>query len=468
MKPFIDENFLLSNKTAQILYYKFAKEMPIVDYHCHIDPKDISENKCYENITQLWLYGDHYKWRLMRSNGVDEHYITGDANDKEKFLKYAKTMEVAIGNPLYHWSHLELKRYFDYHGTINEKNAEEIWNHCNQIIKEKGINTRSLIFDSNVQLLCTTDDPIDDLNHHDYLKADPSFSVHVLPAWRPDKVVSIEHSDFVNYIKKLAAKSKCSINNFQDLTEALSQRMDYFNVRGCRISDHGLANCKCISATRQEVESIFAKKLEGKTISEIDASKYKTELMYFFGKEYQKRDWVMQLHFGAKRDNNTKMYQYLGPDTGYDCIGAKVDFAALTDFFNALALTDQLPKTIIYSLDPNDNAVIDSILGCFQTVGIRGKMQHGSAWWFNDHKTEMENQLKSLASLGLLGTFIGMTTDSRSFLSYVRHEYFRRILCNLIGTWVENGEYPNDSEALEKIVKNISYNNCIDYFGFRI
>ncbi|WP_206459114.1 glucuronate isomerase [Anaerovorax sp. IOR16] len=468
MKAFIDENFLLSNKTAQNLYHEFAKEMPIVDYHCHIDPRDISENRCYENITQLWLYGDHYKWRLMRSNGIDEHYITGEASDKEKFQKYAKTMEAAIGNPLYHWSHLELKRYFDYHGTINEKNAEEIWNHCNQIIKEKGINTRSLILNSNVKLLCTTDDPIDDLNHHDYLKADSSFSVPVLPAWRPDKVVNIEHSDFVDYIKKLAAKSNCSIYTFQDLTEALSQRMDYFNARSCKISDHGLANCKYISASRQEVEDIFTKKLEGKVISEIEASKYKTELMYFFGKEYQKRDWVMQLHFGAKRDNNTKMYQYLGSDTGYDCIGEKVDFAAVTDFLNVLALTNQLPKTIIYSLDPNDNAVIDSILGCFQTADIKGKMQHGSAWWFNDHKTGMENQLKSLANLSLLGNFIGMTTDSRSFLSYVRHEYFRRILCNLIGTWVENGEYPNDPKALGKIVKNISYNNCVDYFGFHI
>ena len=468
MKKFMDENFLLSTPTAQKLYHDFASQTPILDYHCHINPKEIAENRKFENITQVWLGGDHYKWRQMRSNGVDEKYITGDATDREKFQKWAETLEKAIGNPLYHWSHLELQRYFGYHGVLNGKTAEKVWNLCNEKLQQDDMRVRSLIQKSGVTLICTTDDPADDLQWHQKIKEDHTFDVQVLPAWRPDKAMNLEKPDYGDYLAKLSQSADLPIRSFADLKQALRLRMDYFAQMGCKASDHALEYVMYKPAEETEIEAIFAKRLAGNNITREEELKFKTAFMVFVGQEYHRLGWAMQLHYGCKRDNNGLMYRQLGPDTGYDCINNYAPSGEMADFLNALTITDQLPKTIIYSLNPNDNAVIGTILGCFQNSSAVGKIQQGSAWWFNDHKTGMTEQMTSLANLGLLGNFIGMLTDSRSFLSYTRHEYFRRILCELIGTWVENGEYPADMEVLGEMVKNISYYNAARYFGFNL
>lgn len=468
MKQFMDENFLLSTKTAQDLFHNYADKMPIVDYHCHINPKEIAEDLQFENITQVWLGGDHYKWRQMRSNGIDEKYITGDASDEEKFMKWAETLEKAIGNPLYHWSHLELQRFFDYHGVLNSKTAKDVWNLCNEKLKDPSMSVRNLIRRSNVTLICTTDDPIDTLEWHEKIEKDETFEVKVLPAWRPDKAMNIEKPEYLDYLAKLAEVSGVEITNFASLKDALRNRMGYFNAHGCKVSDHALEYVMHFDASEEEIEAIFAKRFAGKDITREEELKFKTAFMLFVGKEYKKLDWVLQLHYGCKRDNNELMYKKLGPDTGFDCINNYAPSAQLADFLNALNRTDELPKTIIYSLNPNDNEAIGTILGCFQNSDAVGKIQQGSAWWFNDNKTGMMNQMISLANLGLLSNFVGMLTDSRSFLSYPRHEYFRRILCELLGNWVENGEYPADMEALGKIVNDISYNNAIKYFNFTV
>ncbi len=468
MKQFMDENFLLSTKTAQDLFHNYADKMPIVDYHCHINPKEIAEDLQFENITQVWLGGDHYKWRQMRSNGIDEKYITGDASDEEKFMKWAETLEKAIGNPLYHWSHLELQRFFDYHGVLNSKTAKDVWNLCNEKLKDPSMSVRNLIRRSNVTLICTTDDPIDTLEWHEKIEKDETFEVKVLPAWRPDKAMNIEKPEYLDYLAKLAEVSGVEITNFASLKDALRNRMGYFNTHGCKVSDHALEYVMHFDASEEEIEAIFAKRFAGKDITREEELKFKTAFMLFVGKEYKKLDWVLQLHYGCKRDNNELMYKKLGPDTGFDCINNYAPSAQLADFLNALNRTDELPKTIIYSLNPNDNEAIGTILGCFQNSDAVGKIQQGSAWWFNDNKTGMMNQMISLANLGLLSNFVGMLTDSRSFLSYPRHEYFRRILCELLGNWVENGEYPADMEALGKIVNDISYNNAIKYFNFTV
>ena len=466
MKPFMNEDFLLSTPTAQKLYHEFAETMPILDYHCHINPQEIAEDRKFDNITQVWLGGDHYKWRQMRSNGVDEYYITGGASDREKFQKWAETLGKAIGNPLYHWSHLELKRYFGYDGHLNGKTAEEVWNICNAKLQEDGMSVRNLIRQSNVTLLCTTDDPIDSLQWHKMIKEDESFEVQVLPAWRPDKAMNLEKPEYVDYLKKLSDVSGIQVESFETLKAAIVNRMEYFHANGCTISDHGLDYVMYVPYTEAEADEIMKKRLAGETVTAAETEKFKTAFMVFVGKEYHRLGWVMQLHYGCKRDNNRLRYAQLGPDTGYDCIRNGAPAAQIADYLNALIETDQLPKTILYSLDPNDNAVIGTILGCFQDSSAIGKIQQGSAWWFNDHKTGMTDQMISLANLGLLANFIGMLTDSRSFLSYTRHEYFRRIMCELIGNWVENGEYPDDYEMLEEIVKGISYNNAVRYFGF--
>lgn len=468
MKQFMDEDFLLSTETAKKLYHEYAKVMPIIDYHCHISPQEIYEDRKFENITQVWLGGDHYKWRQMRSNGVEERYITGDASDREKFQKWAETLEMAIGNPLYHWSHLELKRYFGYEGCLNGETAEEVWQLCNERLAEADMTARNLIKKSNVTLLCTTDDPIDSLQWHKKIAEDDSFNVQVLPAWRPDKAMYLEKSDYLDYISKLSQVSGVKINSFATLVEALKNRIEFFASMGCTVSDHGMAYVMHSPATEAEIEEIFAKRLSGEKPDEAAEAKFKTAFMVAMGKEYSKHNWVMQLHYGVKRDNSRRVFKALGPDAGIDCISNYTPSTELADFLNALDETDELPKTIIYSLNPIDNAAIGTIIGCFQNASAVGKLQQGSAWWFNDHKTGMQDQMKSLASLGLLGNFIGMLTDSRSFLSYTRHEYFRRIMCDLIGGWVENGEYPADYRVLEKIVKGISYNNTVRYFGFRI
>ena len=466
MKAFMDKDFLLETETAQKLYHEYAAKMPILDYHCHINPQEIAEDRKFENITQVWLGADHYKWRQMRSNGVEEKYITGDASDREKFQKWAETLEKAIGNPLYHWSHLELQRYFGYYGALNGETAEEVWNLCNAKLQEDGMSARNLIRQSNVTLVCTTDDPVDSLEWHEKIAADESFEVRVLPAWRPDKAMNLEKTDYLEYLKKLEVVSGVKIDSFASLIEALRIRMDYFAEHGCSVSDHGLEYVMYAPASEEEIEAIFAKRLRGEAVSRADELQFKTAYMVALGREYHKKNWVMQLHYGVKRDNNGMIFGKLGPDAGIDCINNYAPSSEMADYLNALAITDELPKTILYSLNPTDNAAIGTIIGCFQSEEARGKIQQGSAWWFNDNKQGMIEQMTSLANLGLLGNFIGMLTDSRSFLSYTRHEYFRRIMCNLIGGWVENGEYPADEKVLGRMVQDISYNNAVRYFGF--
>lgn len=462
----MDKDFLLETETAQKLYHEYAAKMPILDYHCHINPQEIAEDRKFENITQVWLGGDHYKWRQMRSNGVEEKYITGDASDREKFQKWAETLERAIGNPLYHWSHLELQRYFGYYGALNGETAEEVWNLCNAKLQEDGMSARNLIRQSNVTLVCTTDDPVDSLEWHEKIAADESFEVRVLPAWRPDKAMNLEKTDYLEYLKKLEVVSGVKIDSFASLIEALRIRMDYFAEHGCSVSDHGLEYVMYAPASEEEIEAIFAKRLRGEAVSRADELQFKTAYMVALGREYHKKNWAMQLHYGVKRDNNGMIFGKLGPDAGIDCINNYAPSSEMADYLNALAITDELPKTILYSLNPTDNATIGTIIGCFQSEEARGKIQQGSAWWFNDNKQGMIEQMTSLANLGLLGNFIGMLTDSRSFLSYTRHEYFRRIMCNLIGGWVENGEYPADEKVLGRMVQDISYNNAVRYFGF--
>ena len=462
----MDKDFLLETETAQKLYHEYAAKMPILDYHCHINPQEIAEDRKFENITQVWLGADHYKWRQMRSNGVEEKYITGDASDCEKFQKWAETLEKAIGNPLYHWSHLELQRYFGYYGALNGETAEEVWNLCNAKLQEDGMSARNLIRQSNVTMVCTTDDPVDSLEWHEKIAADESFEVQVLPAWRPDKAMNLEKTDYLEYLKKLEVVSGVKIDSFASLIEALRIRMDYFAEHGCSVSDHGLEYVMYAPASEEEIEAIFAKRLRGEAVSRADELQFKTAYMVALGREYHKKNWVMQLHYGVKRDNNGMIFGKLGPDAGIDCINNYAPSSEMADYLNALAITDELPKTILYSLNPTDNAAIGTIIGCFQSEEARGKIQQGSAWWFNDNKQGMIEQMTSLANLGLLGNFIGMLTDSRSFLSYTRHEYFRRIMCNLIGGWVENGEYPADEKVLGRMVQDISYNNAVRYFGF--
>ncbi len=464
----MDENFLLSTPTAQTLFHEYAEKTQILDYHCHINPEEIAKDRKFDNITQVWLGGDHYKWRQMRSNGVDEKYITGDASDREKFQKWAETLEKAIGNPLYHWSHLELQRYFGYKGALNGETAEEVWNLCNAKLQEDGMSVRNLIRQSNVTLICTTDDPADSLEWHKFLAEDDSFEVQVLPAWRPDKAMNIEKPDYTDYLAKLSEAAGTEILTFADLMTALKNRMEFFDSMGCRASDHALEYVMYQPASEAQIEAIFAKRLQGNPLTRLEELQFKTAFMIAVGREYHRLGWAMQLHYGCKRDNNVFRYEQLGPDTGYDCINNYAPSAEMADFLNALNATDELPKTILYSLNPNDNASIGTILGCFQDDSCIGKLQQGSAWWFNDHKAGMTEQMTSLANLGLLGNFIGMLTDSRSFLSYTRHEYFRRILCELIGGWVENGEYPNDMNILGKMVKDISYNNAVRYFEFSL
>ncbi len=467
MKDFMDQDFLLQSETAKKLFHDYAEGTPILDYHCHISPKENAADRKFDNITQVWLGGDHYKWRFMRSCGVDEKYITGDAPDREKFQKWAECLGKAVGNPLYHWSHLELQRYFGYHGHLCAATAEEVWNLCNAKLAEPSMTVRNIIRQSNVTLICTTDDPIDSLEYHRAINADTSFEVKVLPAWRPDKAMNLEKPDYKDYLKKLAEVSGMpEIRTWHGLRHALKTRMDFFAENGCLVSDHALEFIMYYPASDDEVEEIFLKRMNNVPLSKEEEYRFKTAFMLFVSKEYHQRGWVLQLHAGAKRDNNTLMYEKLGPDTGYDCISNYSSAAQTADFLNALQMTDELPRTILYSLNPNDNAYLGTILGCFQDSTAVAKIQQGSAWWFNDHKTGMTDQLTSLANLGNLSGFVGMLTDSRSFLSYTRHEYFRRILCNLLGTWVENGEFPQDYDILGEIVRNVSYYNAVNYFRF--
>ena len=440
------------------------KTMPIIDFHCHLNPKEIADDKKYRNITELWLGGDHYKWRAMRSNGVEERYITGDAADKEKFMKWAQTVPCCIGNPLYHWTHLELRRYFGIDKLLSPDTAEEIWERCNEILASGQLSARDLIKRSNVKVICTTDDPADTLEYHQTIAADKAFDVKVLPAFRPDKAINIDKDGFAEYLAKLGKAANISIKNFEDLKKALAARIQFFHDAGCRVSDHALDPIVYSESSEEEATRILGKALSGQALTEIEIKKYKSQVLLFVGREYAKRNWVMQMHMGTLRNTNSRMMKLLGPDTGFDTIGDYTFAEALAKVLNALDETDELPKTILYCLNPRDNEVLGTIIGCFQGGGIPGKLQFGSGWWFNDQKDGMVRQMTALANLGLLSRFVGMLTDSRSFTSYTRHEYFRRILCNLIGEWVENGEAPDDIKLLGGMVKDICYNNAARVF----
>lgn len=465
MKAFLDDDFLLATPTARRLY-QVARSMPILDYHCHLDPKEIAQDRRFENITQVWLGGDHYKWRLMRANGVDEAYITGDAPDREKFQKWAETLELAIGNPLYHWSHLELRRYFGYEGVLNEDTAQEVWELCNQKLQEPGMSARNLIANSGVTLVCTTDDPADSLEWHQQLAQDSSFPVKVLPAWRPDAAMGLERPEYLDYLQRLGQAAGVEIRTYADLKEALLSRMAFFDKMGCRASDHALTVAVCQPASEEELERVFQKRLEGEPLTQEELAAFQTGFLRFVAGEYKRLGWVMQLHYGCRRNNNTRMFHKLGRDTGYDAVLQGTPSLEVAAFLDLLASQDALPRMVLYSLNPNDDEGLNSVIGCFQDGTPLGRIQQGSAWWFNDHKAGMVKQLTAFANGGLLGNFIGMLTDSRSFLSYPRHEYFRRILCELLGAWVENGEYPADWKALEKMVRGVCYNNAVEFFGF--
>ncbi len=465
MQKFLSDDFLLSNDTAKKLYHTYAENKPIIDYHCHIDPKDIYEDRRFENIAQVWLGGDHYKWRIMRSNGVDEYYITGDAPDREKFQKFAEALPRAIGNPMYHWCHLELKNYFGYDGILNGDTAQQVWELAeNKLINDDSMSARGLILKSNVIMVGTTDDPCSDLKWHKALKED-GFKVNVCPSFRPDPALNIHKEGFVEYIKKLSDTVGYEIATLDDVKRALSDRIKFFDDNGCRASDHGLDYVIYKEASDSEINAIFKNALNGKPINRDQSEAYQTALLLHCAREYSKYDWAMQLHFSCMRNPNSRMIKLLGPDTGFDCIAVTDSCESTYKLMDALERESALPKTILYSLNPADDEWLDTLLGAFQSSQIPGKIQHGSAWWFNDNKIGMQNQLESLANLGILGNFIGMLTDSRSFLSYARHEYFRRILCNFIGTLVENGEYPADYEFVGSLIEDICTNNAKRYFN---
>lgn len=464
MKKFMDDNFLLNNEVAVKLYHDIAKDMPIFDYHCHLSPKEIWEDKSYENITEVWLYGDHYKWRAMRSNGVDEDYITGNKSDYEKFMAWAKTVPECIGNPLYHWTHLELKRYFGIEDLLSEETADAIWHKCNTIIQSGEFSARQLIKSSHVTAIGTTDDPVDSLAYHSQLKEDKSMDTRVFPTFRPDKGVEIGKETFMGWLKTLEDVVGKTIDSYEIYLEALTERLDFFQAHDCCLSDHALENVPYRRASQEELNIIFNKKLQNQPLSDNEINQFRTEMLLFFGRAYGRRNWVMQLHIGALRNNNESMLNRLGPDTGFDSIADHNIADNLSKLLNALNEEDALPKTILYTLNPKDNYVLGTMLGNFQDGRIPGKIQFGSGWWFNDQKDGMIRQMVDLSNLGLLSRFVGMLTDSRSFLSYTRHEYFRRILCNLVGEWVVNGEYPYDEVYLDKIIRGICYDNAKTYF----
>ena len=464
MKSFMDDDFLLKTETARTLFAA-AKDMPIFDWHCHLSPREIYENKQPDNITQLWLSGDHYKWRAMRSCGVAERYVTGDASDYDKFYAFARVMPYLIGNPIYHWTHLELQRYFGIRETLCEKTAQSIWDEANRKIAAGGFAPRELIARSNVACVCTTDDPADTLEYHALLQQETDFPCKVLPAFRPDKALGVELPTFRPWLCALQAVSGEAVSSFAALKAALRERIRFFDSMGCRASDQAFSYVPYESADEIELEMIFSKVMDGGVPTAVEADKYRTALLQFLAAEYASFGWAMELHIGPMRNNNTQMFRTIGPDAGFDSIGDDLVAFRLSRFLDSLASCGKLPKTILFTLNPRDNYVIGSMLGNFQTEEAFGKMQFGSGWWFNDHIDGMREQMRTLANLGALGTFVGMVTDSRSFLSYPRHEYFRRILCDLLGDFVEQGLYPADTQTLCEIVRNISFENARRYFG---
>jgi glucuronate isomerase len=470
-KKFLGKNFLLSTNTAKALYHNYAAQLPIIDYHCHVSPKEIAMDKKYNNITEIWLGGDHYKWRAIRSCGVPEDYITGGASDYDKFKVYAKIMPKLIGNPLYHWSHLELKRYFGYGGVFNEDTCDEVWEVCNAKLAEPSMSVKNIIKNSKVETLCTTDDPADTLEYHQEI-ADSAYSVNVLPAFRPDKGINCDRKGYVEYIEKLSVASGVCITDIDSLKQAYVNRIDFFADNGCVTADHGIDERIpfALPEHKGQADEVFKRALNGETaITPLETDIFKTEMLNFFAGEYKKRAWVMQIHFGVLRNVNSVMLAKLGPDTGYDVIGGKTSITELARVLDLIESSGNLPRTIIYSANPTDNAGIGALIGAFQKsdeeTGIP-LLQHGSAWWFNDNYDGMRKQMIDLANLSALGNFVGMLTDSRSFISYTRHEYFRRILCDMIGNWVESGQFPLDTETLAKLVMDISYNNTKNFFAF--
>ena len=466
MKAFMDENFLLHTETAQKLYHDHAAKMPIFDYHCHINPKDIADDRRFKTITEIWLAGDHYKWRGMRTNGVAERYCTGDASDWEKFEKWAETVPQTLRNPLYHWTHLELKKFFGINEVLSPKNARQIYDACNAKLNTPEYSCRNIIRMANVHTICTTDDPIDNLQYHQQIKAS-GFEVAVLPAWRPDKAMMVDDPSFFNnYIDQLAAVAEMTITTFADLMNALDKRHQYFHENGCRLSDHGLDTAYAEDYTSKEIRAIFSKVRSGSKLEVDEILKFKSCMLFEFGLMDHSRGWTQQFHIGPLRNNNTRLFNKIGPDTGFDSIGDKPVAEPLSKFLNKLDMEDKLCKTVLYNLNPADNELYATMIGNFQDGSVPGKMQWGSGWWFLDQKDGMEKQIQTLSNLGLLSRFVGMLTDSRSFLSYTRHEYFRRTLCNILGNDVENGEIPYDMELLGQMVENISFNNAKNYFNF--
>ena len=465
----MDEDFLLETPAARRLYRDYASKMPIIDYHCHINPQDIAEDRRYKNVTEVWLGGDHYKWRQMRTCGAPETAVTG-ARETDPYLVFetwAKTLPKLVGNPLYHWTYLELKRYFGISEQLDGKSAKRIYERCNRKLAQKSMSVRGIIKQSNVRLICTTDDPVDSLEWHDKIAADKTCAVKVLPAFRPDKAFNVDKKPFAGYVEKLEKASGVKIAKFADLLKALDRRIEFFASKGCRVSDHGLDGAVYAEATARELDRILADGRAGRAVSLENGDKFRTAVLKHLAGEYAKRGWVMQLHYGCIRDNSDRMMAALGPDTGFDAVGDSRGAKALADLLNSFEKSGAMPKVILYSLNQNDNEVMGSVAGCFQTDGgFPQRVQVGSAWWFNDHKLGMEKQLRDFANLSALAGFVGMLTDSRSFLSYTRHEYFRRILCNLIGGWVEKGEVFPDFKTLGGIVEDICFNNANEYFGF--
>jgi glucuronate isomerase len=463
---FITDDFLLKSDAARMLYHDFAKDMPIIDYHNHLIPKQIAEDASFENLTQIWLYGDHYKWRAMRANGINERYCTGNASDEEKFQKFAETVPYTMRNPLYHWTHLELLRYFDIDILLNKDTASEIYQECSDKLKRPDFSVQNLLRKMNVKLIGTTDDPTDSLEFHQQLHKKPSFGGAMTPTFRPDKAMAVENSVvFLEYVQKLSEVSGVKIQQFDDFLQALSQRYQHFVSLGCRATDHGLEHIYAEDYTDLEIKAIFSKITDNQILNSIEILKFKSAMLFWFGQQNHKYGLVQQFHLGALRNNNQRLLTKLGPDTGFDSIGDFSQARSLSKFLNRLDSTDQLTKTILYNLNPSDNAIFAAMTGNFQDGTVAGKIQWGSGWWFLDQKDGMEAQMNTLSNMGILSRFVGMITDSRSFLSYPRHEYFRRILCNLIGNDIENQELPNDIEWLGKVVQDICYFNAKTYFN---
>ena len=473
MKNFMDKNFLLSTPTGVELFKKFAKDTPIIDYHCHLVPSEIAENKQFKNITEAWLYADHYKWRAIRACGFEEKYVTGGegVSDYERFCAYAATIPNAIGNPLYHWTHLELQRYFDFYKPLSEKTADEAWEVCNSKLKNGAMGAKDLITASNVKVICTTDDPADTLEHHIEIAKDTSFKTKVLPALRPDKAVNIEKDGFCEYITQNLEKTYGSkIENIDELCQCMIKRIDFFASLGCKTSDHGMDYVPFAPCSKDEADAVYKKAYNGEKLTDKEADMYKTYMLTFFAGEFSKRDWVMQIHYGVVRNNSEKNFKALGVDKGFDTIAGHDCIRNILMLMNHFEKACELPKMVYYSLNPIENAQLDAMCGCFQgnDKNIKSKIQHGSAWWFNDHLEGMRDQLKTFAATGVLANFVGMLTDSRSFLSYPRHEYFRRILCDYLGRLVDGGEYPKDIDKLSEIVRGISFENANKFFGFNV